>query len=425
MIPTIVISFVTLLILGVPIAIMLIITTMAALVLHTSTPLQVIPEQLFNALDNFVLLAIPFFILAGSIMTKGAIARRLIAFVNSLVGWFPGGLAMAGVLACIFFAAISGSSPATVVAIGTIMVPALIKAGYDKRFSIGLITTAGSLGIVIPPSIPMILYCLVMNASVAEMFMAGVLPGLLIGTALMGFVYYNARKHDWKLDKRPSFSEVIRTGRQGFWAILLPVIVLGGIYTGVFTPTEAAAVSVVYALVVELFIHKQCSIRDIPEICKEASILSGCLLLILSSALTFNWLLTSEEIPKQLAEFIMTHIHSPWLFLLVINCMLLVLGCFMDSVSAVLVLSPLFLETLNGYHIDIVHFGIIMVLNIEVGMLTPPFGLNLFVSMGMTNEPLTVVARGVAPFLLVMLACFMLVTYIPQISLFLPNLFLR
>ncbi|MEJ2662361.1 MAG: TRAP transporter large permease subunit [Desulfobacteraceae bacterium] len=176
---------------------------------------------------------------------------------------------------------------------------------------------------------------------------------------------------------------------------------------------------------VELFIHKQCSIRDIPEICKEASILSGCLLLILSSALTFNWLLTSEEIPKQLAEFIMTHIHSPWLFLLVINCMLLVLGCFMDSVSAVLVLSPLFLETLNGYHIDIVHFGIIMVLNIEVGMLTPPFGLNLFVSMGMTNEPLTVVARGVAPFLLVMLACFMLVTYIPQISLFLPNLFLR
>jgi len=425
MIPTLIVSFATLLTLGIPIAVMLIITAMVALFLHTRTPLVVLPEQLFNSLDSFVLLAIPFFILAGTIMTKGAIARRLIAFVNSLVGWFPGGLAMAGVLACIFFAAISGSSPATVVAIGSIMVPALIQAGYNKNFSIGLITTAGSLGIVIPPSIPMILYCLVMNASVAEMFMAGVLPGILIGLALIIYIFFNSRKQGWRVEQRPSLKEIGRTAREGFWAILLPVVVLGGIYTGVFTPTEAAAISVVYAIFVETFIHRECKLLDIPRLCVDASILSSCLLLILASALTFNWLLTSEEIPKQLAQFIMSHIHSPWMFLLVINLLLLVLGCFMDCVSAVLVLAPLFLETLNGYGIDVVHFGVVMVLNIEVGMLTPPFGLNLFVSMGMTNESLWTVAKGVIPFLLVILACFALITYIPQLSLFLPNLLLR
>ena len=422
---TICVCFAVLLFLGVPIAVILGVTTLVSLVFFSSTPLTIITQQLFNALDQFVLLAIPFFILAGAVMTRGGIARRLINFVNALVGWFPGGLAMAGILACIFFAAISGSSPATVVAIGSIMIPALVKAGYGEKFSLGLITVSGSLGIVIPPSIPMILYCLVMNVSVAEIFMAGVLPGLLIGFSLMVYTFFVARKHDWRIEQKASLSQLIRTGKDGIWALMLPFIVLGGIYSGVFTPTEAAAVSVVYALFVEMVIYREFGIKDLTEVCREAAVLSACLLFILSCAMTFIWLLTAEQIPHQLADIIIHYIDSPWMFLLTVNLLFLILGCFMDDVSAMLVLAPLFLETLNRYGIDLVHFGVVMVLNIQMGMLTPPFGLNLFVASGITKEPIIKIASGVAPFLVIMLACLMLVTYIPWISLALPEWLLK
>ncbi|MBM9513037.1 TRAP transporter large permease [Desulfogranum marinum] len=417
--------FAVLLVAGVPIAIILGITTALSLTLFTSTPLHIIAQQLFNALDKFVLLAVPFFILAGSIMTHGGIARRLIAFVNALVGWFPGGLGMAGILGCIFFAAISGSSPATVVAIGSIMIPALIKAGYEEKFSLGLITVSGSLGIVIPPSIPMILYCLVMNVSVAEMFMAGVIPGMLIGCALIAFTYIIAKRCNWRIEKKASLTDIVTAGKQGFWALLLPLVVLGGIYSGLFTPTEAAAVSVVYALFIELFVYKEFTCREITSICRQAAVLSASLLFILACAMTFLWLLTAEQVPQQLADIIINHIHSPWMFLLCVNLLFLILGCFMDDVSAMLILAPLFYETLNRYEIDLVHFGIVMILNIQMGMLTPPFGLNLFVASGLTKRPLVTIARGVLPFLGIMLLCLILVTYIPSISLFLPNLLLR
>ncbi len=425
MIAFICISFGLLLFAGVPIAVILGISTLGCLVFFTSTPLHIITQQLFNALDKFVLLAIPFFILAGAIMTRGSIAKKLVAFINALVGWFPGGLAMAGILACIFFAAISGSSPATVVAIGSIMIPALIKAGYGEKFSLGLITVSGSLGIVIPPSIPMILYCLVMNVSVAEIFMAGIVPGLLIGATLMVYTFFVAKKHNWKVAQKASVKELLKTAREGIWALVLPFIVLGGIYSGIFTPTEAAAISVVYALFVELFIYKEFSVGQITSVCQEAAVLSACLLFILSCAMTFIWLLTAQEIPQQLADIIITHIHSPWMFLLTVNILFLILGCFMDDVSAMLILAPIFLETLNRYGIDLVHFGVIMVLNIQMGMLTPPFGLNLFVASGITKAPLVRIARGVAPFLGIMLICLMLVTYIPWISMALPNWILR
>jgi C4-dicarboxylate transporter, DctM subunit len=425
MILTICICFGVLLFLGVPIAVILGVTTLVSLMFFSTTPLTIITQQLFNALDQFVLLAIPFFILAGAIMTRGGIARRLIAFVNALVGWFPGGLAMAGILACIFFAAISGSSPATVVAIGSIMIPALIKAGYGERFSLGLITVSGSLGIVIPPSIPMILYCLVMNVSVAEIFMAGVMPGLLIGFCLMVYTFFVAKRNNWRIEQKASLSLLIQAGKDGIWALLLPFIVLGGIYSGVFTPTEAAAVSVIYALFVEMVIYREFGIKDLTTVCQEAAVLSSCLLFILSCAMTFIWLLTAEQIPHKLADIIIYYIDSPWMFLLTVNILFLILGCFMDDVSAMLILAPLFLETLNRYGIDLVHFGIVMVLNIQMGMLTPPFGLNLFVASGITKAPIIRIARGVAPFLVIMLACLMLVTYIPWISLALPNWLLK
>ncbi|OGR28848.1 MAG: C4-dicarboxylate ABC transporter permease [Desulfobacterales bacterium RIFOXYA12_FULL_46_15] len=421
MILTICACFGGLLFAGVPIAVILGITTLTALVFFTQTPLYLITQQLFSAMDNFVLLAIPFFILAGAIMTRGGIARKLIRFVDALVGWFPGGLGMAGVLACIFFAAISGSSTATVVAIGSVMIPALTKAGYGENYTLGVITVSGSLGIMIPPSIPMILYCLVMNVSVARLFMAGIIPGLLIGACLMAYTFVLAKKNNWRIEKRPSLSEILIAARDGVWALVLPLLILGGIYTGLFTPTEAAAVGVVYALAVEIFIYKEFKISDITSTCKEAAVLSACLLFILACAMTFIWLLTSQQIPHQLADLIIRYIDSPVMFLLTVNILFLILGCFMDDVSAMLVLAPLFLETLNRYGIDLVHFGVVMVLNIQLGMLTPPFGLNLFIASGITGKPLTRVARGVLPFLAVMLFCLFLVTYVPSISLFLPD----
>ncbi len=425
MIATIIICFFVLLVIGVPIAVLMAVTTGVSLFAHTSTSLLVLPQQLFNGLDNFILMAIPFFILAGSLMTEGAMARRLVNVINSVVGSYPGGLAIAATLACLFFAALSGSSPATVVAIGTIMIPALIKAGYDERFSIGLVTSAGSLGIVIPPSIPMILYCLVMNVSVAELFMAGIGPGLLIGGVFVLYTVFMARRHDWHVAERMSIGQILETFLEGFWGLMLPVIVLGGIYLGVFTPTEAAAVSVVYALFVELVIYREIKISQIPVVCRDAAILSSCLLFILACAMAFIWLLTAERIPHQVADFVTAHVSSGWMFLILVNVMFLIMGTVLENVSAMLILSPLFMETLDRFGIDHVHYGIIMVLVIEFGFLTPPFGLNLFVAMGLTDKSLAEVSKGVMPFLALLLICLMLVTFIPAISLYLPSVFLR
>lgn len=422
MIITILVLFGVLLLAGMPIAIMLGVITGVSLTAFTHIPLLILPQQLFNALDNFVLMSIPFFILAGAIMTKGVMARRLVRIINLAVGNFHGGLAMAGILACMFFSALSGSSPATVAAIGAIMIPALKKAGYDGNFSTGLITTAGSLGIVIPPSIPMILYCMVMNVSVAELFMAGIGPGLLIGAAFCGYVFWVSRRNGWRTRQSHTPAEVIKILVDGIWGLLLPLIVLGGIYAGLFTPTEAAAVSVVYALVVELFLHRSLKIRDLPEVCKEAAILSGSLLFILSCAMTFIWLLTSQQMPVKVAEFIVSRVDSWWLFLILINLVFLAMGTVMDDVSAMLILSPLLADTLAHFHIDPIHYGVVMVLLIEFGFLTPPFGINLFVAMGLTDQPLLTVARSVMPFIIILLVCVFLVTFIPAIATFLPNL---
>ncbi len=424
MLTTVIISFVLLLVIGTPIATLMVITTAVALLMHSSTSLMVLPQQFFNALDNSILLSIPFFILAGAVMTEGAIARRLIAVINALVGSYPGGLAVATTLACLFFAAISGSSPATVVAIGSVMIPALVKSGYDERFSIGLATSAGSLGIVIPPSIPMILYCLVMNTSVAKLFMAGFLPGFLIGGTFIAYTLVLAYRNQWSFGEKATWGETLRALRDGIWAIMLPVIVLGGIYAGIFTPTEAAAVSLVYAIFVELFVYREMRFTDIPRACKQGAILSSCLLFIVACAMTLIWLLTANRLPHEVADIITAHVSSGWLFLLLVNILFLILGAVMDNVTAMMILSPLFMETLDRFGIDYIHYGIIMVMVIEFGFLSPPFGLNLFVAMGLTNKSLTEVSIGVAPFLILLLICLMLVTYIPAISLFLPNLLL-
>jgi len=422
---TIACCFVLFLVAGMPIAVLMVATTAIALLTRTSTSLLVLPQQLFNALDNSILMSIPFFILTGSIMTRGAMARRIIAVLNALVGAFPGGLAVTTTLACLFFAALSGSSPATVVAIGSVMIPALKKSGYGEAFAEGLVTSAGSLGVVIPPSIPMILYCMAMNVSVAELFMAGIVPGLLISGVFIAYTLIMARRKGWRAAEKTTGRETLRTIGEGVWSLLLPVIVLGGIYSGVFTPTEAAGVSVVYALFVEVVIHREIPISQIPAACREGAVLAACLLFILASAMTLVWLLTSQQIPHQIADIITAHVHSGWMFLILINVLFLLMGTVMDNVSAMLILSPLFVETLKRFGIDFIHYGIIMVMVIEFGFLTPPFGLNLFMAMGLTGKSLVEVSRGILPFLLLLLVCLMLVTFIPGISLFLSKVVLH
>ncbi len=423
--PIILFCFFALLLLSMPISLLLAATTAVYLVFIAHTPPTSLVQQLFNGLDNFVLLSVPFFILAGNIMSEGAISDRLVNVMKLFVGKFTGGLAMASVMACMFFAAISGSSPATVIAIGSIMIPALVKEGYGKRFSVGLLTSSGSLGILIPPSIPMILYALVMNVSVAEMFMAGFLPGVFIGLCLMGYSYYMSSKHSWRSEIHYTSREGINIIKKGMWALFLPVIVLGGIYGGIFTPTEAAAVSVVYALFVELFIYKELKINRLFAIFRDSAILSGCLLFILSCAMSFVWLLTVEQMPVKLAEVIVANIQSKWLFLLAINGALLIIGGLMDIVTAIIVISPILAETLSRYGIDYVHYGIIMIINVECGFLTPPFGLNLFVSMAIMKHSLIETGKSVFPFILIFIGCLLVITYVPYISLFLPDVFLR
>lgn len=425
MIPFMIILFIVLLLISTPIAIVLLAVTGATLFFFLDVPLQALVQQLFNGMDSFILLAIPFFILAGNIMARGSISTKLVQVMQMLVGRLPGGMAISAILACVFFAAISGSSPATVIAIGSIMIPALIRQGYDEDFSIGLLTSAGSMGILIPPSIPMVLYALVMNVSVGKMFMAGFMPGLVVGGILIVYSVIQAKKHKWTCDKTYVKGEKLKLLLSASWGIAMPVVVLGGIYSGMFTPTEAAAVSVVYALLVEVFIYKGMSLEKFHQVLKESVILSSTLLFIIACAMTFIWLLTREQLPVMAADFITSHIQNKYVFLLVINVFLLLVGCVMDIVSAIIIISPILLVALEAYDIDLIHYGIMMIVNIEFGFLTFPFGLNLFVAMGITGKSLTEIGKAVMPFLFLLLIGLFFITYIPAISLWLPNLLMH
>jgi C4-dicarboxylate transporter, DctM subunit len=413
--------FIALLLISTPVAIVMLGVTMATVHFYIPVPLQALVQQLFNGMDNFVLLSIPFFILSGNIMARGSISDKLVGVMQILVGHLPGGMAIASILACMFFAAISGSSPATVIAIGSIMIPALIKQGYDEDFSIGLLTSTGSLGILIPPSIPMVLYALVMNVSVGKLFMAGIMPGIMIGAILIIYSFILAKRYKWQTVTTYAPGEKWQYIKSASWGIAMPFIILGGIYSGIFTPTEAAAVSVVYALFVEFFIYKNMDMAKLNEVLKDSVILSSALLFIIACAMTFIWLLTREKLPVMAADFIIAHINNKYVFLLVVNLFLLLVGCVMDIVSAVVIISPILLIALQKYDIDLIHFGVMMIVNIEFGFLTFPFGLNLFVAMGITGKSLTQVGRAVLPFLCLLFIGLMLVTYIPSVSLWLTR----
>jgi C4-dicarboxylate transporter DctM subunit len=421
MTPIVIGSVVVLMALGVPLAAVVGIAALLCVISFTSIPPQALFQQLYQGSEYDLLQAVVFFILAGNVMTRGSLAARLIKVGQALVGGFSGGLAITSVLLCIFFAAISGSSPATVVAIGTIMIPALIKSGYHSRFSVGLLTCAGSLGIMIPPSIPMIIWAVVVGVSVTKQFTAGFLPGILIGLALMTYSYVMARKRGWRVSRKISVQEVIEALKQGAWGLFMPFLVLGGIYSGAFTATEAAAVAFVYALLVELFIHRSIRMKDLMPVFRESVLTSAMLLFIIANASVLSYYFSVDQIPERVADFLVRYIDSRFMFLLLVNIALLIMGCFMDVVSAMLVLGPVFMPLLQRFEIDFIHFGIIMVLNIEIGFLTPPFGVNLFVASGITGKDVLEVARSVAPYLVIMLSMLFLITYVPWISLVLTR----
>ena len=407
---------------GMPISIALGLTVLAFLFTMTSIPIEIVSQRLFTGLDSFSIMAIPFFILTGTFLTHGGVARRMIRFGAALVGHLPGGLAMAGIFACALFAAVSGSSVATVAAIGSILMPAMERAGYPKRFGVGAIGTAGALGILVPPSIVMVIYSVSTNTSVGKMFIAGIVPGLLLAALLMGITWVIARRNNYPRMKRASLHEIWVAFREAVWGLLLIIIVVGGIYAGLFTPTEAAAVAAVYAFVVVVYVYKALRLRDVGRALLSAANLSAMLLYIITNAVLFSFLLTSENIPQAMAQWIVDQHLAVWTFLLACNVMLLVAGNFMDPSSIVLLLAPLLFPVAMKLGVDPIHFGIMMMINMEVGLLHPPVGLNLYVSSGISKLGLTETTKAFAPWLVVMVAYLLLITYVPAIVQWLPGL---
>jgi C4-dicarboxylate transporter, DctM subunit len=386
----------------------------------TISPLEQVPDTLFNALNTFPLMAIPFFILAANIMSEGGISRRLITAANAAVGQFRGGLGMTAVLSCMFFAAISGSSPATVVAVGTLLIPAMIKAGYGRRFGTGLIATSGSLGILIPPSITLVIYGVATEQSIGQLFIAGILPGLMAGFMLLALVVVLARwrnlGHDPELLQR-SIGDRQRAFRDASVSMLLPILVLGGIYTGFFTPTEAAAMAVLYAVIISMFIYREMNFRKLMGVVRKSARMSAMVLFITANAILFTHVLATERIPAEVTNFFLDLELSKWLFLLFVNILLLILGTFMETSSVVLILAPILLPVAMELGVDPIHFGIIMIMNLEIGMITPPLGFNLVVASGISRLTVLQVAKAAIPSALVLLCALLLVTYVPDISL--------
>ena len=421
---------------GMPISIALGLSVLTFLFTMTTVPIEAVALKLFTGIENFEIMAIPFFILSGNFLTHGGVARRMINFATSMVGHWHGGLGLAGVMACALFAAISGSSPATVVAIGSIILPAMVAQGFPKRFGAGVITTSGALGILIPPSIVMVMYSVatsgavvtgpdgqrVSSASISTLFVAGVIPGLMLA-ALLGFTtWYRARKFGYPRMPKASWRERWVAFRKSVWGLMLIVLVLGGIYTGAFTPTEAAAVSAVYAFVIALFVYRDLTWRDVPRVLLDSANMSAMLLYIITNAVLFSFLMTSEQIPQAMASWI-TGAGLNWVvFLLIVNILLLVAGNVMEPSSIVLIMAPILFPIAAKLGIDPVHFGILIVVNMEVGMCHPPVGLNLYVASGITRMGITELTIAVWPWLLTMLIFLVVVTYVPAISLWLPRM---
>ena len=417
------ISFFIFLIMGIPIGICLGLSSVCA-ILYSGTSLTIVATNMYSGISKFLLLAIPFFVLSGNIMAKAGISKRLIKFVNTCVGHRRGGIAIVCVIVACFFGAISGSGPATVAALGAVLIPAMIEqGGFSAPFSAALMATASSIAIVIPPSIAFVVYASITGVSIADMFTAGIVPGILMGVALVIVVMIEARKNNIQSSqKRASGKERWEAFKDAFWGLLMPVIILGGIYGGVFTPTEAAAVAAVYSIVVSLFVYRELNFKEFINCVLKSAETTIQVMILLAAASVFAFILTSEGITVAIADAVLGVSSKKAVILLMMNIILLIGGMFMDGASLTTILGPLFLPIAQSAGIDIVHLGIVMVVNAAIGMFTPPFGLNLFVAASITKQPMLKVAKGAMPFILMSLIALLIITYVPEISLWLPHM---
>lgn len=418
------ITFAITAVLGFPIWAVLCLSSFIALTLGSNTPLIVVVQRMFTSVDSFPILAVPLFMIAGNLMETGGISRRLIDFCNSILGSLTGGLAMAAVLTCMFFAAISGSGPATVAAIGGILIPSMEKEGYDKAFSAAVMAVAGAIGVIIPPSIPMVNYGVVGSVSISTLFAAGFGPGFLVGISLMIVCYVTAKKHGYGQANKPKFSvkNIIVKFKDAFFALLMPVIILGGIYGGIFTPTEAAAVSVIYGFLVGLVIYREMDLRKIPALFMSAGKSTAMVMMIIASASGFGWILTSERIPDVIATAMISLSDSRVMILLLINIMLLIVGCLMETTAAIIILTPIFLPIVTQLGVNPVHFGLIMVVNLAIGMSTPPLGVNLFVACGIAKISIEQITKAIVWLLIANIIALFMITYIEPISMAIPRM---
>jgi tripartite ATP-independent transporter DctM subunit len=406
----------------VPVYMCLFFTAVLGFVFFTDLPVLLLAQSLFRSMDNFALVVVLFFILCGNIMTAGTIVEKLIKMANALVSWLPGGLGMAGVLACGLFGAISGSTVATVVALGGFMIPALMDNGYPQKYTLGLMTTSPNLGVIIPPSIGMILYSMISNVSLEGLFLTGFLPGVMIIFGACVYTYFVFRKKEEIVRKPiPGPAQLWAVFKECFWSLMLPVIIFGGIFSGAFTANEAAVVACVYAFIVELFIHRSMKFSDVKKVTVSSAVTSATLLIIVAGATCFGRLLTLENIPGKITEAVLAAIQSPFMFLLAMNILLLFIGMFMDIISATMILGPVFLPMLDAFNISWMHFGLIMTVNLAIGYCTPPMGVSLYITGAIANKDIIYITKSVIPFIVIQLIVLFIITYIPDAVLWLPR----
>jgi C4-dicarboxylate transporter DctM subunit len=417
-------AFIVLVVIDVPIAIALGLAGVLALWWLGSIPTMLVITRMVAGIDNFPLLAVPMFVLAGSIMENGGAAGRLVRLASALVGFIRGGLGMVVIVATILFSGISGSSVADTAAIGSLMLPAMQKKGYPVEFATALMVSAGGMGILIPPCITMIIYAFIANTSVGALFIGGIIPGLVMGVGLMVLTYFIARRYGYPAEAKASAREIWRAFADSVWALLTLAIILVGIVGGVFTATEAAVIAVLYSLIVGTVIYKELRWSQLPKILLDTAVTSGVVMLVISTSSIFAWVLANQQIPQKVAETLFTLSNQPWVFLLLVNLLMLVVGCFLDATPALLILVPILLPLALRLGIDPVHFGIVLVANLGIGFITPPVGVTLFVATSITGVPIARVVKPLMPYFLVMVTSLLLITYVPWFTLVLPRLFM-
>lgn len=408
--------------LGVPIAISLGLAASSAIIIGDITTLKIVAQQIFNSLNSFPIMAIPFFILSGSLMQSGGISHRLINFAYTLVGHVTGGLAMVAIVTSMFFAAISGSGAATTAAIGAILIPAMVAKGYDASYASANQAVSGALGVIIPPSIPLVLYGIAAKQSIGELFIAGVIPGLFVTATLLIAAYVVAKKRGYKgVPQKSSLKEILVAFKDAILSLLMPVIILGGIYGGIFTPTEAAVIAVAYSLFVGMFIYRELKIKNLPEIFRASAVTSAIVMIIIGTAGLFSYILNLLGVPTLVADTFLDATTSPIVFLIIVNIILLITGMFVEGAAAILILVPLFMPVVTRLGIDPIHFGLVMVVNLAIGLVTPPVGLNLFVAQQISKQSIDKIARALVPFIIILFANVLIFSFVPAISLWLPS----